>query len=481
MGRFVGFIGPTYELASKDIDCQRCINLYPELNELGTGKDKEIASLVEVPGTKTLFSLAGGGSRGSYIAKGNGQHFRVVGNKFYQIADDLVTPTLLGTLAVNTGTGPVSMADNGLQLMLVDGPNGYVWDFTLLTFTQIADPAFSGSAWVTYQDGTFIFGFPGTNKYGITGLNEVTFDGADVAEKEGSPDPIVMGISDHRNVWLFGSKSIEVHFDSGDPLFPYTRIEGAYIENGCPAPFTVQPFNGTLAWLGQDKDGHCIVYEANGFIPVRISNQAVEGQIQKYKDVSDAIAWTYQDGGHSFYVLSFPSANATWVFDTQTRLWHERGYLINGVIQRHRGQNHVFVNGKHILGDFENGNVYEFSRDFHSDSGNPKKWLRRSPHVSTDMVRQFFTSFVLDIEAGVGLDGIQQGTDPKVIMRISNDGGHNWSSERWKSLGKIGHTRKRLEWNQLGMSRDRVFEVSGTDPVKIALIGAELNYEPGMS
>lgn len=479
--RFPGFIGPTYSLPSVDADCQRCINLYPELNELGTGKDREIARFVEVPGLNTLLTIGtSGGTRGSYITKGTNQVFHVVKNKLYEIHSDF-TKTELGTLNASTGSGPVSMADNGLQLMLVDGGHGYVWDFALLTFTEINDPAFSGSAWVTYQDGTFLFGLPGTNHFGITGLNAVTFDAADISSKEGSPDPIVFGLSDHRNVWLFGSKSIEVFFNSGAALFPFERVEGAFIENGCAAPFSVAPFNGTIAWLGQDKDGRAIVYQASGYTPVRMSTQAMEYEIQKYSTVADARAWTYQDGGHSFYVLNFPTANKTWAFDTQTKMWHERAYLINGQLVRHRAETHVFAFGKHIVGDWENGNIYELSRDYHSDAGAARKWVRRAPHNSSDMVRQFFSEFKLDIETGTGLDGLGQGTDPQIMLRWSSDGGHTWSNERWASMGKIGHTRKRVSWDRLGSSRNRVFEVSGTDPVSIAILGAELMFEAGMT
>ncbi len=479
----VGFIGPTYQLSSVNVDGQRCINLYPELNELGTGKDKEIASLLGTPGLRLLTTLAANGpTRGSWTADnqvaGTSDFFMVSKNKLYKVSSSFVA-TELGTLL--TTSGPVSMADNGLQLVIVDGPNGYVWDFALLTFTRIIDPAWLGSDMVSYQDGTFIFNKPNTNKFYISGLNEVTFDGADIASKEGNSDPIVAHLSDHRNLWIFGSETTEVWFNSGAPLFPFQRVEGAYIETGCAAAFSVAKLNGTVIWLGQDKKGTGIVYEASGYQPIRISNQAVETEIQSYANISDATAWTYQDGGHSFYVLNFPSANTTWVFDTQTKLWHERAYLLQGQFKRHRAETHSFAFGKHVVGDWENGNVYELTREVYDDNGAPKKWMRRALHISTDMLRQYFSQFQLDAEVGTGLDGIGQGTDPQVILRWSNDGGHTWSNEKWASLGKIGHTKRRAQWQRLGQSRSRVFEVSGSDPVKTVLIGAEISFMPGAS
>jgi hypothetical protein len=72
-------------------------------------------------------------------------------------------------------------------------------------------------------------------------------------------------------------------------------------------------------------------------------------------------------------------------------------------------------------------------------------------------------------------------TDPRVMLRWSDDGGHTWSNEHWASMGKIGEYGKRVIWRRLGMTtklRDRVYEISGSDPVKIAIMGAELSATP---
>lgn len=488
----MGFIGPTYQLSSVNVDCQRCINLYPEINELGTGKDKEIASLISTPGLNLLATLPTLGHRGSWVAF-DGTLYMVVGSALYKVNSDF-TYTSLGDLS--TSAGPVSMADNGIQLVIVDGTtNCYSWDFVALTFSLVALPVLgdfgSGAGQVTYQDGFFVFNLPGSPIFYISGQLEVTFDGADLNSKTGKPDNLVALLSDHRNLWLFGSKTTEIWFDAGgtttdssgnlEPLFPFQRNEGTFIQTGCAAPFSIAALNGNVIWLGSDQNGSAIVYGAGGFVPERISNQSVEEAFQSYSVISDAVAWTYEDSGHSFYVLNFPTANATWVFDTQTKLWHERNYLINGVANRHRGQTHALAYGKHVIGDWENGNIYELTSAAYSDNGQPIQRRRRSPHISTDMARQFFSNFELDIEAGVGLDGTQQGTDPQAVLRWSDDSGHTWSNEKWASIGKIGQTKKRVQWQRLGSSRSRVFEVTVTDPVKVVILGAEINYMPGAS
>ena len=92
-------------------------------------------------------------------------------------------------------------------------------------------------------------------------------------------------------------------------------------------------------------------------------------------------------------------------------------------------------------------------------------------------------SLQLDAETGVGLN-TGQGSVPEVMLRWSDDGGHTFSNEHWREMGNIGQFGYRTIWRRLGMTqkiRDRVYEVSGTDPVKIAIMGAELLISPTAS
>lgn len=489
--RFLGFIGPSYQLNSVNVDCQRCINLFPELNEIGTGKDREVAWLAPTPGLRLLQTVGAGPIRGSWTAS-NGSFFVVSGNTLYQMSSAWVA-TSLGTL--NTTAGRVSIADNGLQLVVVDGgSNCYVWDFTLLTFTLVPFPAFgvfpAGASQVVYQDEYFIFIVPNSQLFFISGLKEVTFNALDFSSSEANPDNLIALLSDHKNLWLFNGNTTEVFFNSGastvvdgslQALFPFTPISGAFVENGLAAAFSVAKMNNTVFWLGADDKGNGMVFEASGYQPIRISTSAVERAIQSYGDISGATAFAYQDGGHSFYVLNFTAANATWVFDVTTKMWHERAFTFEGALQRHLAETHSFAFGIHVVGDYQSGNIYQLTSDVYTDNGAAITRQRVTPHISTDMVRQFFSNFQLDIEGGTGIDGVGQGVDPQAMLQFSDDGGHSWSNEKWTSIGKIGHTKGRAVWRRLGHSRNRVFKVTITDPVKVAMIGAELNFAPGES
>jgi hypothetical protein len=305
-----------------------------------------------------------------------------------------------------------------------------------------------------------------------------------------------------------------------------------------------------LFWLGTDARGQGIVYRANGYTGVRISTHAVEYAIAQYGNISDAIAYTYQQEGHAFYVLTFPSGNATWVYDVATQAWHERAGWSDSGFMRHRSNCQCNFNGNIIVGDFENGNIYTFDLDVYADNGDIQKWLRSwraLPTGTNNLKRTAHHSLQLDCESGVGLnlypayeseyidtednkdlvaeyvqtylvtqsgvtltteagDGYEPlgqydlpdvditgynlvttaypaapGYDPDVMLRWSDDGGHTWSNEHWSQMGKIGEYYRRVFWRRLGMTlklRDRVYEVSGSAPVKTTIMGAELILSP---
>jgi hypothetical protein len=483
------------------------VNLFPEIvPEAG----KEPAFLNRAPGLNLLNTIGFGPIRGLWaFSPQDGTGFVVSGTQLYKI-NNSYTATLIGTVL---GVGPVSLADNGTQLFIAANGPSYIYNNTTNAFGQITDSDFPGAVTVCYLDGYFVFNEPNSQRLWVTQLLDGTsIDPLDFASTEGSPDGLVAVASNFREVWAFGTNSIEVWYDSGASDFPLQRIQGAFNEIGCAAPFSVAKMDNGMFWLGRDRRGQGMVYRANGYTGVRISTHAVEWQIQQYDDLSDAIAYTYQQDGHSFYVLIFPSANTTWVYDAATQAWHERAGFVNGEFTRHLSNCQMAFNNQIVVGDFENGNIYAFDLEDFSDNGGIQRWLRSwraLPTGQNNLKRTAQHSLQLDIEAGVGLNGFvrseviylmteddnfliteddnfliadqetgfTQGSDPAVMLRWSDDGGHTWSNEHWSTIGKIGEYYRRVFWRRLGMTlklRDRVYELSGTDPVKISIMGAEL-------
>ena len=499
-------LGASYVARSVNAADNRMVNLFPEIVPDG---GKEAAWLQRAPGLTLLATLPQGPIRG--LRTFNNLAYAVAGEKFYQI-DTNWTYVEKGTVA---GTGPVSMVDNGTQIFIACNGPSYIYNSLTDQFAEITDPDFAGAVTVGYIDGYFVFNEPNSQKFWVTSLLDGTsIDPLDFASAEGSPDNLVSLIVDHKEIWLFGQNSVEVWYDAGNPDFPLAPIQGAFNEIGCIAPYSVAKLDNGVFWLGADARGRGIVYRSEGYTDKRISTHAVEWQIQLYHNLAYAVGYTYQQDGHSFYVLNFPSANTTWVYDVATQAWHERAAWEDYNFIRHRGNCQMSFNNEIVIGDYQNGNLYAFDLDNYTDNNTVQKWLRSwraLPTGQNDLTRTTQHSLQLDCETGVGLNGPDYayleglylttedsnklitesgdyivaeagvpdvGVFPQVMLRWSDDGGHTWSNEHWKSMGKLGQFGYRTIWRRLGMTlkiRDRVYEISGTDPVKIAIMGAELH------
>lgn len=494
-------LGSTYVARSVNAADNRMVNLFPEVIPEG---GKEPAFLNRAPGLRLLTTCGVGPVRGMWHLGDYG--YVVSGTELYKVTLSWVA-TKIGDVS---GVGPVSIADNGTQIFIACNGPSYIYNSNTLAFAQISDPDFPGAVTVDYLDGYFVFNEPNSQRIWVTSLFDGTsIDPLDFASAEGSPDGLVSLIIDHREAWLFGTNSVEVWYDAGLADFPLARIQGAFNEIGCAAAYSVAKLDNGLFWLGSDARGKGVVYRANGYTGQRVSTHAVEWHIQQYANISDALAYTYQQDGHAFYVLVFPSANTTWVFDVATGAWTERAGLYNGEFTRHRGNCQMAFGGEIVIGDFENGNVYAFDLDVFADNGQMQKWLRSWRALPTDqnnLKRTAQHTLQLDCETGVGLNDVNwtdtyyliteddaflltetgeylvsvQGNDhvyPQVMLRWSDDGGYTWSNEHWNSMGAIGAYGTRVIWRRLGMTtklRDRVYEISGTDPVKVSIVGAEL-------
>jgi hypothetical protein len=474
-------LGASYVARSINAADNRLVNLFAEIVPDG---GKTAAFFNRAPGLKFQQTIGTGPIRALWAHQTNGSDFYVVsGTEFYKVTGLTATPTKLGDV---TGTGPVSIADNGTQIFLACNPDGFIYNEVTNVFAKITDPDFTGAVTVAYLDGYFVYNEPNSQKVWVTQLLDGTsVDPLDFASAEGSPDGLVAINVDHREAWLFGTDSVEVWYDAGLADFPLTRIQGAFNELGCVAAFSVAKLDNGLFWLGTDARGQGIVYRNNGYTGIRVSTHAIEYAIAQYGNISDAVAYTYQQEGHSFYVLTFPSGNATWVYDVSTQAWHERAgwNTAEGEFTRHRSNCQCNFGGNTVVGDYENGNIYTLDLNVYADNGGIQKWLRswRALPTGTNTLRRTAQhSLQLDCEAGTGLN-TGQGSDPEIMLRWSDDGGHTWSNEHLSKMGKIGQYYRRVFWRRLGMTmqlRDRVYEVSQTDPVKAVIVGAELLISP---
>lgn len=456
-----GFIGPSYT-TSKAINSQRCINLRLEID---AANGKAPLSLVGLPGYRTIKSDLSGEVRGFWKARG--RTFVVIGSQLIELSANM-THKVRGGLT--TSTGRVSIADNGLQMLVVDG-NG-VLGMTLAdngTTNSIGNfPV--GATFVLCIDNTMLANEPKTQRFHISAVGDgYTWSALDFASAEGLPDDLVAMVAFNKQAYLIGTDSMQVFWDSGDATRPFIPLEGSLVEVGCGAPDSAVKDKAGVYWLTPTGQ----VYKAAGNGTALISTPALRKEFAAYR-LDDARAFTFELDNHDFYVLTFPSNDRTWLYDATTQAWHE-WLEWDTDWHRHRANCAVFAFGKLIVGDMNNGRLYEMSSDIEDNDGRQIRALRASAHISQDEMQIEVNQFEVVCQQAVGLT-TGQGSAPQMMLRCSKDGGNTWGREIWRSMGLKGEYRNRTRWaTPCGVARDLVFEVSFTDPVKRVLVKAVLN------
>jgi hypothetical protein len=428
----------------------------PVLIESGSGKGGQSAYLKQVPGKVAKVSL-GSALRGAFVARE--VLYVVAGSKFYRIASDW-TATELGTLS--SSSGPVDFADNTTQLVMVDGPNGYVYDLDEGTFAAIGG-SWPGSERVSILDGFGIYCEPDTEQFFVTSNQDFSvIDALNYASAEGTTGNIVAHIVKHRELLILKERTGEVWYSSGGADFPLSRNDGAAIEFGCAATHSLQKIAGTAFWLTKDENGSATVSAMTSYTPQRVSSHALEEALSGIADLSGAYAFTYQQEGLSFYVLQVPGLSSTWVYELASGVWHERGEWVNGEWAQDLATCHAYAYGVHIVGGSD-GKVYVLDPLTSQSNGAElvRDWI--SPHnAQPSAARMRFGSLQVDCEVGEGLAG----SDAKLMLRYSDDGGKVWSNWRYMTLGEIGRYQARARATMLGSGRDRVWNIRVSDAVQ---------------
>lgn len=470
------FVGGAYLSSVTNFDQQRCVNLKYVSGESGTSKTP--AMLTRTEGLTLLAALAGsGGIRAIYAPTNGGDLVVVRGGTVYRVDIDWVA-TEVGS--IDALTSPVSIKDNGGSAVLATGPNGYT--LALGSNVLAGMSGFPGGRFVCYNDTVFIVPKSGTFEFYVSASNgALTIGGLDFGSASSNAEPIIAAAVNHGELLLFKKTVTEVFRDTGNADFQYGKDANASIEQGCGAAYSIVELDNTVFWLGREKAGSGLIWRLNGYTPERVSDEGVEAAIQRYGDFSDAVAYGYQRNGHAYYVISFPTGNATWCYDVKERKWHERSYLnpATGMLVRHRTASHAFFNGKHIVGDWENGNLYLLDEDCYSDNGDPLLALRSCAYIvdPNDMRDISFDRLQLDVEVGVGLQS-GQGSDPVIMLRATKNGSKTWGRVRTLGLGAVGKYLKRVFSTRFGTAPTMAFEVSCSDPVKLNIMGATLKAVP---
>ena len=444
---------------SVNVDAQKRTNLYVELQQ---DAEKSNMALFPTPGLLAFVNFGAYPSRGIYRK----DNFLYVVNRFtlWRVSND-GSMTSLGTLA--TSAGRVDMSDNGTQIIVVDGPNGYIYNTNTSTFTQITSPNFPGASTVTFLNGYFVVTKPDTGQFYVSSLYDgLTWAALDFATAESNPDNLVRVLADNGQLVLFGPETTEFWGDSGALDFPFARVGAAAIEWGLAARWSLAKFMDSLIFLRRNRLGAVQVCTLSGYNAVPVSNPEMDYVFSKYSATENATGFSYMVSGHPFYQINFPSAGESWLYDGLTKAWSK----VESSGGRHRGEIQQNFLDRSYVTDWENGKLYYFQDGLYTDDGQQiaRELITRHQSVGDWMC---FDELWLEMEAGTGTL-LGQGADPKIMMSVSKDGGHTYGNEIWVPMGKQGEYRRRAVWRKLGRARDWVFKFRITDPVKTVFVAA---------
>lgn len=494
-----GWIGPDYTSISPLADAERLINWRALKVESVNSRTPYV--LVGTSGLSLFANLGNFPSvRGSITAQG--RTFKVAGTHLLEI---------IGTGAVTDygGTGgnnnivddglPVTMVVGGTvggnypsQLLIASGGAISVFSLASNTFQALTTPP-ANVLMVEFLDGFFIALSTG-NTWSVSAVEDATtWPGISVTQVQVFSDQLLSLIATNRLLWVFGATRAVAYYNSGAPLFPFDVVSGGFMEVGIAAqysPVRITTRSGTtILWLGGDQRGAGVVYAANGFIPQRVSDSALEYWLSQ-NVISDAVGMARQEEGQNFYDLWFPTANTTWTLDVDLGWWHRRSSLVKGVAAAHLGRCHTYNFGKHLIGDRTSGNIYAMSSQFLSENTGPGVFkpiirTRIGPTISNEggQLPVPINEFQVDFEMGMGpqppkaplLDGAGNPRDPLAMFSYSEDFGKTWTPERMIACGQAGQFKNIARDSRLGSWRSWTAKVVVSDPIAWRMVDAYVN------
>lgn len=510
----IPLVGGFYEDSALQFDAQRCVNMYPVGAEVTNGKSS--SKLKNTPGLKG-FTTEAMNFTGATVFKPAGFHVTSDGRLFmftyvhffgdfmygWEIFEDGSTNEFIGGLPLTAPFDFVKTADNGTVISIVAGVRSAFYNLNTGVFSQMTDPDFPAGVFdVVYKDTYFIWLDSATNRFYISSSNATDpancINALDFGTVESNPDDLAGIIGIGNEVAIFGTRTIEFFYNSGNVDFPFSRNSGVTQEIGTLSIRSISKINNEVYFLGNNDAGYGIIYKMNGYQPERISTHAIEIELRKSSDLSEVIAYTYQDEGNYFYIITIVDIDKTFCYDSLSGLWHERTQLDGVNYVRHPVTYQAFAFGKNIVSDnisfSVNGTdslaLYELDMEYKKDDfiqsvgAGPfytivydSKTIRRQrtlPHFTQENKEIQYNYFEMDVQKGVGnVDD----ANPEITLNISRDGGMTYGNDITMPMGASGAYMQRARADMLGMARDSVFKITSDAPVQQEWFTAYIDFE----
>lgn len=491
-------VGGSYPERSPELDVQKTVNLYL-VEDPNAVKPQAFAP---TPGTQQIgenLDSSNNPVRQIYSYKTNGLVFW---GENVSSFDQNLEFNVVGT--INSNAGYIGICNGSDQIMITDQEDGYVYNINTGILAPIADSNFLNNPLsCVYFNDFFVACDRDTNVWQVSAPNDATnwtiLEAPNDETISSKADTFVgMGVVNQR-LFLFGNYITEVWYPGVNPQFPqfpFSRDSNSIFEYGCAATASIangdKKDDGVLFWLSATRNGVGSIMMTDGGKPIRISTPSVDWRIQNYHYVKDAIGFSYNQDGHNFYQLTFPTENVTWLADLTVH--DEHGYPIWSNLELLGGKCHMATchtyflpQGIHLIGNNTGPQILRLSTLYYTNfalnaDGAPttQNILRESigtNFYSPNYNRFLVNKFEVDFETGVGNPN-DPGQMPRVFLAVSYDYGHTFGDDRPMSLGQIGQFKWRAYWFGLGITRNFIARIRVYDPVRTFVMGATLKITP---
>jgi hypothetical protein len=456
----------SYRGTAEQLSSQRVLNMYAERH---SAPARSPISLHGAPGVVTLATCGSGPVRGGKVM--GDLAYVVSGGFLYSITSTGTVTNLGGQIS---GTGPVSMDDNGDELAIRNGVAGYLYSVDA-GFRLVTSANSHAANSVSTMDGFFLHDRVGTNEIFMSD----SLDGSTYSDRFASAEAQsdrCRAVRNHlQTLHVLKERTSELWVNASAAHFPFRRIPGpgGVIARGIPAPHCHAVEDSALHILGDDR----IAYRLNGNSLEAISTPPINQHWQSAATVENAFCFAYTFAGHKFVVYQLLDMNETWVWDITAKLWHERSSrdMHGNDLGRWRVHCAFPAYDKVLVGDGFSGRVGYLDAATYTEFGCQIIGEVTSPIISGQGKFVTMPWFNVEMETGVGLVS-GQGENPQIRLAISDDGGRSYSSpELWAAIGKLGETNKSMvRFGPLGGFYERTLKLIISDPVRRTILATRV-------
>ncbi len=449
----------SYLARSKEHSQSRIVNFY-----VYATKDEDQV-LYPTPGMELQITNTESATRALH-RKRNNLYF-IADENLYQV-DVNGSQTLLGTLL--TSEGPVSITSTNDQLTICDQAYGYSYDFTTAVFEIITDEDFPADTTTMTSISSFTVAHSGQEFFwSDVGADTVWQGILAFGTAERIQQDIVAVYNFNEKLYVMGDSQTELwQVVGGDN--PFDTVPGILIRYGCAASKSVANSSDKLFMLARGDTGQIGVISIDqGYNVENVSRSGPNFVLEDYQEIKidDAVAFCWQQDGEEFYQITFPTVNKSWLYNITLNMWTE----LESKSGRHYADFGIYFNNKIYINSYKDSNLYAY--DLNTFTNNGEEIIRTlvSPVMDHTNNRIFIDHLMLYFSHGTALQ-TGQGSDPKVFMQTSNDGGNLFNSARIRPIGKIGQHRGKVRWSRVARGDQVVLKFTMSDPVQFIINAA---------